>query len=217
MAHICDALEAAYRSKDLGNKVDPVEELVYICLTRQTHEKNAVRSWRAVVEVGGPDALMRMPVRRLEHLLRPAGFARQKARWISDSLRLIKRTMGGLTLAPAGNACDGELEAFLRTFPGVGIKSAKCIMMYSMGRSVLPVDVHVRRIAERVGLAPRGLSERRIHDALERVVPPERRHSLHVNAIWHGRTVCTVLRPRCKACGIQRFCATGRQRSRANA
>lgn len=208
---IANLLNAEHLQRDLGNKPDPIDELVYISLTRQTHRQNAVRSWEAVVATGGPRALLGMPLRRLTRLLRPSGFASQKARWIKQSLHKIVKTMGELSLKAAEAWDNQRLEGFLRSLPGISIKSAKCIMMYSMGYQVLPVDVHLRRLVTRVGLVRTGLSERLIHRELERIVPPNLRHGLHVNAIWHGRTICTALEPRCHECVIRGHCKTGRR------
>ena len=59
------------------------------------------------------------------------------------------------------------------------------------------------------GWVPCGLSERRIHDQLEEIVPPELRLGLHINMIWHGQSVCRALRPQCLLCTLERGCATG--------
>ncbi len=208
---IANLLNAEYQGRDLGNKPDPIDELVYISLTRQTHRQNAVRSWEAVVTTGGPRALLDIPLRRLTRLLRPSGFASQKARWIKQSLRKIVKTMGELSLKAAEAWDNQRLERFLRSLPGISIKSAKCIMMYSMGRQVLPVDVHLRRLVTRIGLVPAGLSERLIHTELERIVPLDLRYGLHVNAIWHGRAICTAFDPRCHECVLRAHCRTGRR------
>jgi endonuclease-3 len=82
-------------------------------------------------------------------------------------------------------------------------------MMYAMGRKVLPVDTHLRRVAERLGWVAQGLSEKRIHAELDRLVPPDLRVSLHINAIWHGRSTCTALRPRCSECMVRQLCVYG--------
>jgi len=202
-------LEDEHGSADLGNRSDPVEELVWIPLTRQTHRQNAIRSWHRITDLGGPAALLASPEHELAALLADAGFSRQKARWIKRSLELVVERFGALSLSETASWSDAEVEAFLTTLPGIAVKSAKCVMMYSLGRQVLPVDTHLRRLAERLGWVPAGLSERRIHQALEALVPPDLRLGLHVNAIWHGRSVCRAVRPRCEACVLREGCAYG--------
>ena len=202
-------LEELHGSADLGNRPDPVEELVWIPLTRQTHRQNAMRSWQRVIDLGGPQALLSVSEADLAELLNDAGFSRQKARWIRRSLEMLVERFGRLTLEEAASWSDDEVEAFLLSLPGIALKSARCVMMYSLGRQVLPVDTHLRRLAERIGWMPPGLSERRAHQALEALVAPELRYSLHVNAIWHGRSVCRAARPLCGACVLRRGCNLG--------
>jgi endonuclease III len=199
-------LADTHHTADLGNLPDPIEELVWIPLTRQTHRQNALRSWQRIIALGGPAALLEIPEEQLADLLKDAGFSRQKARWIKLSLAMVVERFGCLSLAATDDWQDQEVEVFLTTLPGIAIKSAKCVMMYSLGRKVLPVDTHLRRLCERLGWVAPGLSEKRIHRELEAIVPPDLRHSLHVNAIWHGRETCRALKPRCEACVIRSDC-----------
>ncbi len=161
------------------------------------------------MDLGGPAALLEAPEHELAVLLADAGFSRQKARWIKRSLELVVERFGALSLSETSSWSDAEVEAFLTTLPGIAVKSAKCVMMYSLGREVLPVDTHLRRLAERLGWVPPGLSERRIHRALEALVPSGLRFALHVNAIWHGRSICRAIRPRCDACVLREGCERG--------
>lgn len=213
VAWVAEALEDEHHSADLGNKADPIEELVWIPLTRQTHRQNSLRCWHRIVDLGGPAALLEMDEDDLAELLKDGGFSRQKARWIKQSLDLVVERFGTLSLEATESWSDEDVEAFLTSLPGIAIKSAKCVMMYSLGRRVLPVDVHLRRLVERLGWVPAGLTEKRIHERLEALVPPELRHGLHVNAIWHGRSVCRAINQRCEACVLQTVCSHGINRA----
>jgi endonuclease III len=204
---VVDTLADTHHTADLGNLPDPIEELVWIPLTRQTHRQNAQRSWQRIIALGGPAALLEIPEEQLADLLKDAGFSRQKARWIKRSLAMVVERFGCLSLAATSDWQDQEVESFLTTLPGIAIKSAKCVMMYSLDRDVLPVDTHLRRLSERLGWVKTGLSEKRIHHELEKIVPPDQRHSLHVNAIWHGRATCRAIKPKCEACVIASDCS----------
>ena len=202
-ADVTQALHREYGSPDLGNKADPLDELVYIALTRQTHEKNAQRTWRALTAAYPTwEMLLDAPEVEVANVIADGGFSRQKARWIKGSL-----------LEELDNE---EAERFLCSLPGVSVKSAKCILMYSLDRQVLPVDTHVRRLSERLGLIEPGLSSKLAHEQLESKVPEEHRFNYHVNAVVHGRKVCTVLRPRCHECVVRLSCNYYRGRQAAH-
>jgi endonuclease III len=216
-AKITRLLEREYNTPHLGNFRDPIKELVYIGLTRQTHGPNARSSWERVVGAGGPRALLRMPVWQIAAMIKAGGFSKQKASWISKSLKRIQSQMGVLSLGRLKNWKDERVESFLHSLPGVGIKTARCIMMYSLRRKVLPVDVHVRRLATRIGLVRDGLSEKRIHAELDELVAPNYRFSFHVNSICHGRHVCRAMRPKCGECILLEICKYGRSAVRSEA
>lgn len=209
VAKVVTALEAAHGTADLGNRTCPIEELVWIPLTRQTHRQNSLRSWQRISDLGGPAALLMIPEANLAALIKDAGFSRQKARWIKRSLEMVVERFGMLSLDGTAGWTDEEVERFLTALPGIAVKSARCVMMYSLGRQVLPVDTHLRRLAERLGWVDEGLTEKRIHEQLEAIVSPELRQNLHVNAIWHGRSVCRALNPRCEECVLRSSCNYG--------
>ncbi len=205
---IAEQLAREYGKSDLGNKADPLDELIYIALTRQTHEKNALRTWDALTTAYPTwDLLLEAPEQEVAAVIADGGFSRQKARWIRQSLRLIKERRGELSLDFLEELDDSEAERFLCSLPGINIKSAKCVLMYSLERDVLPVDTHVRRVSERLGLLERGLTSKSAHERLEAVVTPRIRFAYHVGAIMHGRQVCTVARPRCGECVLKQLCA----------
>ena len=184
-----------------------MDELVYIALTRQTHEKNALRTWEALTAAYPTwRMLLNAPEPEVAAVIADGGFSRQKARWIQQSLRLIEERGGSLSLDFLDDLDDGEAERFLCSLPGINVKSAKCILMYSLERDVLPVDTHVKRVSERLGLLEHDLTSKRTHQRMEAVVPPHHRFAYHVGAVVHGRQVCTAARPRCGKCVLRSSC-----------
>ena len=123
---------------------------------------------------------------------------------------IIVAKFGEPTLKPLRKMSDKDAEAFLLSLPGVGKKVARCVLMYSLGRQVFPVDTHCWRIARRLGwvrptqkdkhCAPRDM------DRLQSKIPPELRYSLHVNMISLGREFCSQAAPRCDECPISAWC-----------
>ena len=103
---------------------------------------------------------------------------------------------------------DEELQRYLIRLPGIGYKAAACVMAYSFGRDICPVDTHTYRIAVRLGLTPPDLPElgRRAHAALQAALPEGERLGFHINAIAHGRARCHLLRPHCEGCPVARVC-----------
>lgn len=209
---ILERLYAAYGSPDLGNKPDPLEEVVFIALSRQTHEKNYTRSWEALRRAFPSWEALRVAEPEVVYeVIRKGGFARQKTAWIQGALEQIRQRFGKLSLERLRRLPDAEVERVLLELPGVNVKSARCVMMYALGRDVLPVDTHVQRISERLGLVPSGLGSAAAHEALERMVPPGWRYRYHVGCILHGRRVCVAKRPLCRTCSLRSLCPFGRK------
>lgn len=118
---------------------------------------------------------------------------------------MLRQEFGRATLAPLRTMTDGEAEAFLVSLPGVGAKVAKCVLMYSLEREVLPVDVHVHRLATRLGFKTKKRADTS-QELIEQAVPPRLRYGFHVNALAHGRAVCRPRTPRCNACVVSAWC-----------
>jgi DNA (cytosine-5)-methyltransferase 1 len=217
-------LELLHKTPTLGNKRDPVDELVYIILARKTREaaysatfddlKRHYPRW---------EELLRDPPGKVTRIIRRGGLGDKKTRSIRGALRTLLERFGSCTLAPARRWSDRELEAFLCSLPEISRKSAYCIMMYSLGRRVFPVDAHVGRVLQRLGIYKElqvslaGKDHKQLQAALADAVPPNLRHSLHVNLLVHGREVCHARSPECGRCEIRRFCATFRERQRVQA
>ena len=142
----------------------------------------------------------------MERILAPGGLARLETRQLMGILGRLRSVYGRPTLAPLRAMSDKDAEAFLMGFRGVGAKVAKCVLMYSLDRQVLPVDVHVHRVAERLGLRVKRRPDTS-QDLIENAVPPGLRYSFHVNAIAHGREVCMPRTPRCEECCVTRWCS----------
>jgi endonuclease III len=184
-----------------------LDELVFIILSQMTTQKSFNRVFDRVKEaVGRWEAIFQMPLRKVKALIKDAGLSNQKAPRLKAILRKIKSDFGRVDLGALHGMADDEVEDYLTSLPGVGRKTAKCIMMYSLGREVLPVDTHVWRVARRLGLVAEEISYNMVHDALEAVIAPADRYSFHVNAIAHGRMLCVHTRPHCSRCPLNRIC-----------
>jgi endonuclease III len=200
-------LAGTYGSPRHGNKIDPLDELVFIVLSQMTTAPSFGRVYdRLRSATGGWTRVRQMPLRRLKSLIKDAGLSHQKAPRIKAILRKLEGDFGRPSLGPLRRMDDAAAERYLTELPGVGVKTAKCVMMYSLGRKVLPVDTHVWRVARRLGLVGDSVPYTRVHGEMEAVVSPRDRYIFHVNALSHGRAVCTALRPKCQVCPLRMLC-----------
>jgi endonuclease III len=213
MRRLAILLGAAYGTPDLGNVAGPLDEAIYILLTYQTDIaraqqvlaalKGAYPSWQAVLDA---------PEDAVSEVLRPSGFHRARARLVRRLLAAVAQRWGVLSLEPLRAMSDAEAEAELRALPGLDIKGARCVLMYSLGRSVFPVDSNTYRFMRRYGILGLDSRYRRrsTHVDLQSIVPPNIRYDLHVRLVVHGQTTCLPQRPLCPSCPVRRSCATGR-------
>lgn len=201
-----------YGTPDLGNVSDPLREAVFIILTQQTDIPRA-REVHRVLEARYPtlSAVKAAHPTELADVLRPCGLHQRRARILQALLIEVERRTGTLSLDICRSMPDTGAERFLRTLPGMDRKSARCVMLYSLGRSVFPVDSNTFRFALRYGLLPSDSLYRRasVHDDLQSLIPPRVRHSLHVNLVVHGQHTCRPTNPRCDGCVLRTKCKTG--------
>lgn len=213
LERIAALLDAYHGTPDLGNHADPLDELVYIILSRRTREdayrqafdtlRNTFDSWEEVA---------RAPVDEIAETISASGLPQRKATSIKAFLGVIREELGEYSLDLLRRWDDDRALRFLDDLPGVGTKSALCVMLYSLQRPVFPVDAHVGRVLARLGvLEPVGIDlldvEHRPRQALLReAIPPHLRHGLHVNMVVHGRFPCRSVSPACESCPLLDHC-----------
>jgi endonuclease-3 len=213
-------LEEAHKTSEstLGNKSAPLDEAIYIILSFQTDLPRVAAMWsRLRAAYTDWDELERAPVRNVAAVLRQGGLHNQKARVIKRLLSRIRHITGNLSLDLLQSMSTDEAERFLTRLPGLAWKGARCILLYSLDRDVLPVDGNTFRILKRTGVIPSDALYRRksLHDALQLTVQPARRRSLHVNLVVHGQRICLPRRPKCPLCPLNQMCPTGLASSKA--
>lgn len=161
--------------------------------------RGAFPSWQALADAR---------VSEIARAIRPAGLSRTKAPHIRAIVRRLLQERGKADLQFLEHMPRKKAMEYLLSLPGVGQKTASCVLLFAFGKPVLPVDTHVHRLSRRLGLVPDSASPEQTQGALERIVPPGRRHSFHVNLIAHGRSVCRP-RPKCSQCVLLRLCPEG--------
>lgn len=213
---VCRALEREYGNPRHGNKSNALDELVYIILSTRTRDASFASTYRRVKAAFSRwDGMRRRDAPRLRRILEPGGLGRKKSEQLVAIVERLRSEFGRASLSPLKRMPDAEAERFLTSLPGVGAKVAKCVLMYSLGRQVLPVDVHVHRVASRIGLRTKKRPDTS-QDLIEDAIPPPLRYGFHVNAVAHGRAVCLPRNPRCTDCCVSALCSYYQPRTKAN-
>jgi len=143
----------------------------------------------------------------LERCIKDSGLSKQKVERLLACMNEIKKRNGSVSLDNLKTMDEIDAEAFLRSLPGVGIKIARCVMMYTLRHEVFPVDINVYRILSRIGLIEKMDFKRdSTHDMIQNKIPRKYRYDLHTNLVMHGRMVCLANNPKCKLCLINSLC-----------
>jgi endonuclease-3 len=202
-----DRLAAVYGVPRPGPPDDPLSELIATILSQHTSDANSSRAFAALRErFGSWEAVQRAPVEEIAAAIRCGGLAEVKARTIKAVLDTLAAERGTLSLDFLRELPTDAARRYLTVFPGVGEKTAACVLLFALGRPVVPVDTHVHRVARRLGLVDRRATAAQTEAALERLAPPERAYAAHVLLITHGRRVCRAPTPRCSACVLRDLC-----------
>jgi endonuclease III len=185
-----------------------IDEVVATVLSQHTSDINSERAFARLKKLfPGWDQVADAPAEQVADAIRCGGIADQKARRIQQILTAVEQREGRISLDRLHDLDDAAAAAYLESLPGVGPKTAACVLTFALGRAAFPVDTHVHRIATRLGWIPANTTADRAHRLLGPLVPPGLRYDLHVAMITHGRTVCQAQRPRCDRCVLRDLCA----------
>jgi endonuclease III len=206
---ILDRLREAYGVRP-HRVLPPLDELILTVLSQNTSDINCGRAYAAMRErYPRWQDVLEAPPAQLVAVLRPGGLANQKAPRIQAILAELDETPAGLDLGWLAGLEPEAGMAFLTALPGVGAKTASCVLLFSLGMPVMPVDTHIHRIALRLGLIGPGVAADAAHPLLTAITPPDRMLEAHLLLIEHGRRTCKARRPRCDGCVLLDLCPFG--------
>jgi endonuclease-3 len=200
-------LSEIYGPRRFGGRRDPLGELVGTILSQSTSDINSGRAYRALRTAlpTWPEVLA-APVEQVYELIKPAGLGRIKAPRIQQALADILQRTGALSLDFLEAMPLDEARAWLVSLAGVGPKTAACVLMFALGMPALPVDTHVHRVSQRLGLIGPQASAERAHALLEADLAPEQVYPFHVHLIQHGKQICHAQHPECGRCALADLC-----------
>ena len=180
----------------------PYQILVSTILSQQTTERNSRKaSEKLFAECPGPQEVYDTPAERIEELVFSSGYYRQKTRCIKDVTKMIVEQFDGMV---PNNADD------LMRLPGVGKKTAACVLRYAYGNPSVIVDTHINRVSQRLGIS----DSKRPEDtqmAIMVTVPQDRWDDLDIAFMTLGRRYCRPSNPDCDNCPVSHLCRQNNQ------
>jgi endonuclease-3 len=187
----------------------PIAELILTVLSQSTTDRNRDVAYFALRERFEDWMAVRdAPVDEIEAAIRPGGISKVKSARIKHILSAIADTSPGgeLSLDWLVERPVAEAQAYLCALPGVGRKTAACVLLFALGMRDVPVDTHVSRVGMRLELLRPGAPFEELHDQMLALTPPGQELELHINLLRHGRRTCRSRRPACSACALSRMC-----------
>jgi endonuclease-3 len=207
---IRDRLRAVYGIPRMAPHGDPLAELVLTVLSQSTNDRNRdVAYLRLRARLATWEAVRDAPVGAVEEAIRPGGISKVKSERIQRILRTISEdrlSLEWLPRVPLEDARD-----YLTGLPGVGRKTAACVLLFAYGLREVPVDTHVSRVGVRLQLLRAGAPFEELHDQMLALTPPGEELELHVNLLRHGRRTCHARVPACRECALARVCPSRRR------
>ncbi|MCK4282801.1 MAG: endonuclease III [Candidatus Brocadiae bacterium] len=203
---VLGALAERYGEKERAAPSDPLAVLVRGVLSQNTSDVNSGRAYRSLMDrFGDWDSLAGATRGQIARAIKSAGLADQKAAAIRAILDWLGK-QDGYSLDFLRGLDSPEVERRLRAIKGVGVKTARLVLLFGFGRPVFVVDTHVLRVSKRLGLIPPGCGRGKAHVLLDDLVPDSQKYSGHLNMIEHGRRTCHPRTPACDACPARQWC-----------
>jgi endonuclease-3 len=224
---IRDRLRELYGIPRMAPHGRPLDELILTVLSQSTNDRNRdVAFLRLRERFGLPGqpaqpidygAMLAAPVQDVEEAIRPGGISKVKSARIQAILATISHSArdpeNPLSLEWMRDAPLQESRAYLCALPGVGRKTAACVLLFSYGLPDVPVDTHVSRVGTRLGLFRAGAPFEQLHDQMLALTPPGHELEFHVNLLRHGRRTCHARKPACDECALARMCPSRQPRT----
>lgn len=208
VAEVNRRLVEEYGHHEWQGQMHPTDELILTILSQHTADRNSHAAYERLKQTYPTwEAIRAAPEDELAGTIRSAGLANIKARRIHQVFDELDRRYGTVDLDFLRDLPLTEARAVLTPLPGVGPKTAACVLMFALGMPAFPVDTHVHRVTRRLGLIGPKDSAERAHEILEAAIPGEDVYDFHVNLICHGRRVCKAQNPQCAECVLQDICA----------
>ncbi len=196
-----------FGTKKLTPHKDPIGELVRTILSQNTSDANRDKAYKRLKEkFPAWEELYTARVDSIRAAIKPAGLSSIKAPRIKNILKHLSNGDGNPDLSKLSKKSVKEGLKYLTSFKGVGNKTAACVLLFSFGKKVFPVDTHIYRVSQRLGLVPDSCGRDKAFEILNEIIPPNLYYQLHLNFIDLGRNVCKPKKPLCDECILSDIC-----------
>ncbi|MFZ2051537.1 MAG: DNA lyase [Solirubrobacteraceae bacterium] len=212
---VSERLREIYGVPVMAPHGDPLGELVLTVLSQSTNDRNRdVAFLRLRRRLPSWEAVQHAPVEVVEDAIRPGGISKIKSARIKAMLEKIaasaREPSDPLSLMWMRDAPLASARDYLTSLPGVGRKTAACVLLFSWGLHDVPVDTHVSRVGIRLKLLRPGAELEELHDQMLAITEPGKGLELHVSLLRHGRRTCHARTPACNRCALARMCPSRR-------
>lgn len=185
---------------------DPVDMLIATILSQNTNDKNSYQAFQKLKErFSSWEEAAAQPRSKIEKIIKIAGLGKQKSAAIKNFLTSLLKEKGRISLDHLKSKNDDYILSRLSSFNGIGIKTASCVLLFSFRRNICPVDTHVHRTLNRIGVV-KTTSPDKTFFAVKGKIPDGIAHSFHTNLIRLGREICKPSRPSCLICPLLKIC-----------
>jgi endonuclease-3 len=204
---IIERLEQAYGPRKWQPGKDPIDVLIGTILSQNTSDANSGRAFASLkASFDSWEAVASAPAEHIARVIKSGGLSQIKAVRIKQVLEQIEKEQGRISLDSLEAMDMAEAEDYLMRLPGVGHKTASCVLLFSLRKPSLPVDTHIFRVARRLGLIDSGASAEKAHSLLQEQIPHSMVYQFHIHMIEHGRQICHARQPRCNRCILRSIC-----------
>ena len=204
---VISILEQEYGPREWQPGREAIDVLIETILSQNTSDTNSGRAFDSLkAAYNSWEAVMAAPVEHIAQAIKSGGLFQIKAARIKQILEQIEKEQGHISLDFLESLSMAEAKDYLLHLPGVGYKTASCVLLFALGQPSLPVDTHVFRVAKRLGLIDSGVSLEKAHSLLQEQVPPSKVYQVHIHMIEHGRRICHARQPDCQSCALRLIC-----------
>ena len=204
---VLELLEQEYGPRQWQSDRDPVDVLIGTILSQNTSDTNSGRAFASLkASFDSWEDVAIAPAKYIAEAIKSGGLSQIKAIRIKQVLGQIEKEQGRISLDSLKSMNMAEAEDYLIRLPGVGHKTARCVLLFSLGNPSLPVDTHIFRVARRLGLIDFRASIEKAHSLLQELTPPSKVYQFHILMIEHGRRICLARLPRCNMCILKDIC-----------